>query len=256
MTTILQTVKHSFIDGVNDVPASDPFAELLMLDPTRYAMFFEDFIQFDFGDYPADSDAVALQYAVTLDTELDYDVSFTGNTGALTLTTEGGDTEGGQFRLNASPFVMIAGKKAWYECRFNLTATTVAQYSLFLGLSTNQTGTNFIDDAGTALAVDDCWGFLSVDAEGGVDAVVRHDDEQSLLADVDALVTATNTVLSLYYDGTKTFVYKNGVEVGQIAGTHPADGTTDTMTAMVHFKSQSAEAGVLNIDYILAILER
>ena len=254
--TVLNTIQQRFTGGINDVAASDPFAELLMLDPTRYAVFFEDFIQFDFGDYPADSDAVALQYAVTLDTELDYDVSFTGATGALTLTTEGGDTEGGQFRLNGSPFTLTAGKKAWYEVRYNLTATTVAQYSLFLGLASNQTGTNFIDDAGTALAVDDCWGFLSVDAEGGVDAVVRHDDEQSVITDVHAQVTAVNVVLSLYYDGAKTYVYENGIEKGTITGTHPADGTTDTMTAMIHFKSQSAEAGVLNVDYVLAVLER
>lgn len=244
-----------FLDSLTDVPPSHPFGYLERLNPSKYAMFYEDFLQFDFGDYPADSDAVALQYAITLDAELDYDVSFGGSSGALILTTEGGDTEGGQWRLNASPFQLTANKKSWFEAKFNVTAGagTIGQESLFIGLSKNQTGTNFIDDAGTALAVDDAWGFVSYDAEAGVDAVVRDSDEVSTLADSATLVSGTNVVLSLYYDGVKTHVYKDSLKVGEISGTHP---TADALTMMIHFKSQEAAVKVLTLDYVLVIIEK
>lgn len=247
-----QSIFTHFIDGVNSVESSSPFAALDVGNPAKYAVFYEDFLNFDFGDYPTDSDAVALQYAVTLDTELDYDVSFGGSTGDLILTTEGGDTEGGQFRLNASPFKLTAAKKAWFEARLNITATTVAQYSFFVGLSTNTTGTNFIDDAGTALAVDNAWGFVSYDASAEINPVVRVSDVSSTETGTHTMVTATYAKYQLYYDGSDTHFYVDGVKKGVIEGTHP----TAAMTMMVHFKSQSVEAGVLNLDHVLVIVEK
>lgn len=246
--------KH-FVAGVNNVPESDLFGSFDGLDPTKYSVYMEDFTDFDFGDYPADSDAVALQYAITLDTELDYDVSFGGSTGDLILTTEGGDTEGGQWRLNASPFKLTAGKKAWLEVKYTVTsaAGTVGATTWFLGLSTNATGTNFIPDAGTSWAVNEAWGFGSLAGEAGVDALVIDADEQSIATDVHTQVTAVEVTLGLYYDGAQTHYYKNGSKVGTISGTHP---TGDAMTLMIHFKSQEAQAKVLNLDHIYVAIEK
>lgn len=247
------TITH-FQNGVNNVAESDPFAELALLDPSKYAIFMEDFTETDFGDYPADSDGVALKYAVTLDTELDMDVSFSGPTGALVLTTEGGDTEGGQFRLNAAPFQLTSGKKAWFDAKLKITATTIADNSFFIGLSDNVSGTNFIDDTGATIAVDEAWGFLSVAEEAGLDVIVRDNDVAGATStDIATLVTATDIRLSLYYDGTNTNAYINGVKKATLTGTHP---TGDNMTVMVHFKSQAAEAQVLTLDYMMVAIER
>ena len=246
------TVTH-LQNGVNNVTASSQFANLQLLDPTKYAVFFEDFTETDFGDYPADSDAVALKYAVTLDTELDYDVSFGGATGALILTTEGGDTEGGQFRLNAVPFQLTAGKEAWFEAKLNITATTIGAESFFIGLSDNVAGTNMFADNGSAIAVDEAWGFVSIAAEAGIDVSIRDNDVETSSTDVGTFVSGTDVVLSLHYDGADTHAYVNGIKKAQVTGTHP---TGDAMTVMVHFKSQSAEAKVLNLDYLLVAIER
>ena len=244
-----------FPNGINDVAANSPLAQLASLDPNRYAIFFEDFVETDFGDYPADSDGVALKYAVTLDTELDYDVSFGGATGALILTTEGGDTEGGQFRLNAAPFQLTANKKAWFDTVLSVTdGTALADTSLFVGLSDNVSGTTFIDDTGATIAVDEAWGFLSVTEEAGVDAIVRDNDVAAATAtDVGTLASGTNIRLTLYYNGTDTLVFVDGVQKATLTGTHP---TGDAMTVMVHFKSQSANAKVLTLDYLYVAVER
>lgn len=249
-----QTFRH-FLGGANNVAESDLFGVLDMWDPSKYSVYFEDFTDFDFGDYPADSDAVALQYAVTLDSELDYDVSFGGSTGDLVLTTEGGDTEGGQWRLNSAPFKLTAGKKAWFEVKYTVTSSagTVGATTWFFGLSSNQTGTNFIADAGTSWAVNEAWGFGSMAAEAGVDVMVFDGDEQSMVTDVHTQVTAVEVTLGLYYDGTRTHYYKNGTRLGEIAATHP---TADAMTLMIHFKSQEAQVKVLNLDHLLVILEK
>lgn len=244
-----------FTSGINDVASNSPLAQLSQLDPNRYAIFFEDFTETTFGDYPADSDGVALKYAVTLDFELDYDVSFGGPTGALILTTEGGDTEGGQFRLNAAPFQLTAGKKAWFDTVLSVTdATAIADTSLFVGLSDNVTGTNFISDNGATIAVDEAWGFLSVAEEAGVDVVIRDNDVQAATStDVGTLTTGTNIRLSLYYNGTDTLAFVDGVQKATLTGTHP---TGDAMTVMVHFKSQGAQAKVLTLDYLYVAIER
>lgn len=244
-----------FTNGISDAAENGPFGQLASLDPNRYAIFFEDFVETDFGDYPADSDAVALKYAVTLDDELDYDVSFGGATGALILTTEGGDTEGGQFRLNAAPFQLTSGKKAWFDTVLSVTdGTALADTSLFVGLSDNVAGTTFISDDGATIAVDEAWGFLSVTEEAGIDVVVRDNDVAAATStDVGTLVTATNIRLSLYYNGTDTLVFVDGVQKATLTGTHP---TGDAMTVMVHFKSQGAQAKVLTLDYLYVAIER
>jgi len=244
-----------FPNGINDSAADGPLAELASLDPNRYMIFFEDFVNFDFGDYPVDSDGVALQYALTLDTELDMDVSFGGATGALILTTEGGDTEGGQFRLNATPFQLTSGKKAFFDAVLSVTdGTAIADTSLFVGLSDNVTGTAFISDNGATIAVDEAWGFLSVAEEAGIDAIVRDNDVAAASsADVGSLVSGTNIRLTMYYNGTSTLVYVDGVHKATLSGTHP---TGDALTAMVHFKSQSANAKVLALDYLYVAIER
>lgn len=240
-----------FPNGLNSFVKEGALAELDMTNPTRYNMLYEDFVDFDFGDYPADSDGVALQYAVTLDAELDYDVSFANSN--LVLTTEGGDTEGGQFRLNASPFALASTKKAFFECKLTVTQTTIASNSLFIGLAKNQTGTNFIDDGGTAFAVDDAWGFSKVTATAAMAATVRDNDVASTSSAVHTLVTATAVKLGLYYDGTQTEVYVNDVKVATNTGVHP---TGDAMTLMIHVKSQAVEATVAAIDYVFVAVEK
>lgn len=253
-TESTQTIYQRFIGGVTDVASNDPMASLGIIDPTKYAVFFDDFTQLDTADYPADSDGVAKLYTVALDAELDYDVSFGGTTGAIIFTTEGGDTEGGQFSTTASPFKLTAGKKAFFECKFNTTAGagTIGQESFFFGLATKQASTNFIDDAGTALAVDNAWGFVTFDAEAGVDAVVRASDEQSVSTDLHTLVSGTEYVYSVYYDGVDSHFYVDGVFKATITGTHP----TAAIGPMVHYKSQEAAVKVLTLDYLFAAVER
>lgn len=245
-----------FPDGLNDSEANGPLAELEQLDPNRYATFFEDFTETDFGDYPADSDGVALKYAVTLDAELDLDVSFTGPTGNLVLTSEGGDNEGGQFRLNATPFQLTAGKKAFFDCRLSITSSagTIGQESLFVGLADNVTSTNFIAADGLSLAVDESWGFVSYDAEAGIDVAIRDNDVATATStDVGTFVSATNVRLTLYYNGTDTEAYVDGVKKATLTGTHP---TGDAMTVMVHFRAEEAQVKVLTLDYLYVAIER
>jgi len=244
-----------FPNGINDSEANGPLAQLAQLDPNRYATFFEDFTETDFGDYPADSDGVALKYAVTLDVELDLDVSFTGPTGNLVLTSEGGDNEGGQFRLNAAPFHLVSGKQAFFDCRFKIGAGagTIGQESFFIGLADNVTSTNFIAADGLSLAVDESWGFVSYDAEAGVDVVIRDNDSETSSTDVDTIVDDTFMRLTLYYNGTDTLVFADGVQVATVTGTHP---TSDAMTMMIHFRAEEVAVKTLTVDYVYIALER
>ena len=244
-----------FPNGLNDSEANGPLAELPNFDPNRYMIFFEDFVDFDFGDYPADSDGVALQYAVTLDVELDMDVSFGGATGSLILTSEGGDNEGGQWQLNAAPFQLTSGKKAFFDCKLKIDAGagTIGQESFFIGLSDNVQSTNFIAADGLSLAVDEAWGFVSYDAEAGIDVAVRDNDVASASTDVGTFADDTFVRLSLYYDGTNTQVYVDGVHKATQTGTHP---TGDAMTLTLHARAEEAAVKTFTVDYWYVAIER
>ena len=242
-------------DGISDRAASDPLAQLEMLDPTKYAVFIEDFVD---GDFVADMDGVVSGrgWTQTMGAELDLDVGLSGATGALTLTAEGGDNEGGQTYLNNATFNLTSGKKAFLETKLNIDAGalgTIGAQELFVGLAAKVTGTNFIDAGGTSLDANECWGFVSLAEEAGIDVEIHDNDTDSVTTDVGTLVDETNIVLSLYYDGTQTEIYVDGVHKGSITGTHP---TGDAMTVMIHFKSDEAIAAVLSVDYVVVAVER
>lgn len=243
-----------FPNGISDVTVSDPLAQLEALDPTKYAIIMEDFIK---SDIVADLDGLIQSgWTQTLGTELDLDMSIGGATGALIMTSEGGDNEGGQTYLNNETLQLTSGKKAFFEAKLNVdagTLGTIGAQELFVGLADKVTGTNFMAADGSDLLVDECWGFVSLAEEAGIDCHVHDNDTDSSEADVGTLVDETDIVLSLYYDGSKSHIYVDGVKKGTISGTHP---TSDGMTLMIHFKSDEAVACVLTIDYLLVALER
>lgn len=239
-------------NGINDVEPTNRLAQLKSLDPARYAIFLDDFLQ---SDMIADMDGVvASGWTQTLGTELDLDVSISGATGDLVLASEGGDNEGGQTYLNNATMQLTAGKEAFLEAKLSITAAgTIGQEELFIGLADKVTGTSLMAADGSSLDVDECWGFVSLDGEAGIDVEIHDNDVDTVEADVGTLVSATDVTLTLHYDGTDTHAYVDGAKKATIVATHP---TGDAQTFMIHFKSGEAEVKTLTIDYVFVALER
>lgn len=234
-------------DGFTALDSSDPLSNVDIGNYRKWAIFYEDFLAYDIAQ-----GAGSASYTLTATNCVD---TIGGATGTLILTLGGADNDGGQLQLTEVPFKVTSSKKLYFEARVNLTLAsggTVAANEIFVGLASEQTTTNFMNAGGTALAVDDCVGFVKYDAGAAASAVVRATDVESVTTAVWTPTDTTNFRLAFYYDGTKTEFYVDNVLKATSTGTHPSAGMTPTLW----IKAGEAKANVLNVDYIFVAAER
>ena len=232
------------LDGFSDVAQSDPLGALPFLDPTRWAVDFEDFLRYDLAQETG-------HYVLTQTNGVD---TIAGPTGVLLLTLGGADNDVAELQGAVAPWQTQTGKKLLYEARVKVAkgaGGTIGQEELFFGLATIQTTTNFMNAGGTALAVDACMGFVSYDASTSLSPVNRVADVESIEAGAASYADDTWMVLSLYHDGSSTKFYKDGTLLGDLA----AEPTT-VMTPTLFVKAGGAHAKVLHCDYYLVAAER
>ena len=123
-----------FYDGLSTVYADNPLGNLPYPDPTKYAIWMEDFII----EPEATTQWLHTQTNGTLAS------ASTGGTGVITQTLAGGDNDLSQMALASVTVALTAGKKAFFEAKVKVAkgaGGTIGQQEVFVGLATVQVGT-------------------------------------------------------------------------------------------------------------------
>lgn len=233
-----------FLSGVASVASDNPLGVLPYLDPTTWAVFFEDFLLIP----DAGEDWTHTNTNGTLA------VDSTNGCGSATLTMAGADNDLSQLYPAAGTFTLTSGKKAIFETKIRVDKATgtIGEEEIFVGLSSVQTGGNFTAADGLTMTVDDCIGFWSADGSAVINAIVRDTDVESITA-AATIVDVTDIVLSWYYDGGSTIKFY--VNDGLVAELNDVPADT-ALTPMLYIKAGEAKAKVLTCDYILVARER
>ena len=240
MTEVLHNVLHRFASGISTVRADDPLAALPYPDPTDWAIRFEDF---------------TTNYDVTqVDSEWTFTVTsctdaIVGPTGVLTLTNGGSANDLGLLQTDNQPW-QTNGKPMLYECRLKFdkgSGGDLAQSELFIGLSSNETSTNFFEGVGTVRTMDDAIGFFKYDGLATMDC--GQGENNVFSTEVNAFTLADNawTTFSWYYDGAKTEFLVDGI----LKATLTTNIATSVLGPSFFVKAGETKAPVLSIDYFL-----
>jgi hypothetical protein len=245
MPTKVHENLHRFLAGVSTVSADDPLGALPYPDPTKWCILWEDF-----GQYDA---AQATSYYTF--TQTNFTDAVVGPSGVLTLTSAGGDNDLGQLYLTQAPFQLTAAKKAIFECKCYVdagAAGTIGQQELFIGLSSIQTGNDFMAADGLSRTMDDAIGFISYDGDANIDYIQGENDVFSEGPDATTYADETWMTLSWYWNGYKTDFFKDDIKLGELTTNPP----TSVLTPMLYLKGGEAKACVLAVDYYLVAVER
>ena len=233
-------------DGFSTVVASDPLGNFAMLDPTKWAVFYDDFLAYDvtqlIGGNP---------YLFTQTNCVDTVV---GPTGVLLLTCGGADNDLGQLQTVTAPFTIVAGQKAFFEARVRVDRATgtIGQEEIVIGMTGLETGASFTAADGLSVAFNEGIAFTSYDGAATWNAVARVADVESVDAAITTYADLTFQTLSWYYDGTDIRFYVNN----SLEATLTTGEPTLVIAPVVFIKAGEAQAKVLHVDYVLAAFER
>lgn len=233
-----------FYDGISTVYASNPLGMLPRTDPTTYAMFMEDFLT------PVGTTDLWLH----TQTNGTLAGAATGGCGIITQTLAGADNDLSQLALKSVSFLMTAGKKLFFEAKVKVdkgAAGTIGEQEVFVGLSTVQVGANFTAADGLTMAADDVLGFWSKDGTANLAAIARKTDVESIESAATTYVDATWMVLSIYFNGTTAYFYKDDNGIAALTG-YPTAGLCPTL----YIKAGEAKPAVLSTDYVFVAVER
>jgi len=231
--------------GFSALPESHPLANLDIGNRFKWSEFYDDFTAYEIAQ------AAGNPYTLTATNCVD---TILGATGVLTLTLGGADNDSGQLQLTESPFQCSSTKRSFFQARFKfaLATGTIAANELFIGMATEQTTTNFMNAGGTALAVDNCIGFVKYDAGATMSSVVRVSDVEDTTSGVLTPTDGTWFTVSFYYDGANTYFYRSSNADGSdatLVATLTGDPTA-VLTPTIYVKAGEAKANVLSVDYI------
>lgn len=242
MSETTRRTLHRYLEGLSGVSADDPLAAFNGgLDPAKWAIWMEDFLFYD----------VAQGDAGWIFTQTNCTDTVVGPTGVLTLTNANADTDLGQLYPSSGVWQTNSKKLLW-ECKCKVNSVTLGQEAAFIGLSSIHTGTNFIDAAMTARAMDDAMGFITYDGNTNWTALQGENDTFSQEVDVIALEDDTFIQLGCYFNGSITKFYKDRALVATLTTNEP----TSVLTPMMFVKAGAAEGQILSVDYFWLAAER
>ena len=236
-----------YFEGIGSINSDNPIGMLPYLDPTKWCVWMEDFV--NVPELTSQWTHNAIDGIVSVDS--------TGGTSSLVQAlggTHATDNDYSQLypTVTVGNFTFASGKKLIFEAKVMVTAAgTIGLQELFVGLGTVQATNNFIDALGLLLTVDNCVGFWSPDATATIKCVSRVADVESIQSAATTYATATQMVLSFYFDGTTVAFYKNDVQIGHLF-TYPTAG----VTPVLWIKCGEAQIISLKTDYILVARER
>lgn len=234
-----------FLNGISNVSIDNPLGRFPYLDPTKYAIWFEDFLHYDV----AQGDAAWILDVVNAGAD-----AVVGPTGVLTLTLTGAADSVGLQQSNGV-WQLTSGKKAIFKTRCKIVkgGGTIGQEGFVIGLTSVQTTTNFMDaPPPTTRAFDDGWCFTSYDAT--VDIIAMQGENEVFSTEVGCATYADDTwmTLAIYWDGTKSTFYKDDAVLCEITTNPP----TSVISPVMFISAGEAQADALHCDYMFCGFER
>lgn len=234
-----------FLNGITNVAIDNPLGRLPYLDPTKWAIWFDDFLHYDV----AQGDAAWILDMVNAGAD-----AVVGPTGVLTLTLTGAADSLGLQQSNGV-WQLTAGTKAIFKTRCKIVkgGGTIGQEGFFVGLTSVQTTTNFMDaPPPTARAFDDGWGFLSYDNTTDIIALQGEADVFSTEVGCTTYADDTWMTLAIYWDGYKSTFYKDDAVLCEITTNPP----TSVISPVMFISAGEAQTDALHVDYAFMAVER
>ena len=233
------------LNGISNVTIDNPLGRLPYLDPSKWAMWFDDFLHYDV----AQGDAAWILDVVNAGAD-----AVVGPTGVLTLTLTGASDSMGLQQSNGA-WQLTAGKKAIFKTRCKIVkgGGTIGQEGFVIGLTSVQTTTNFMDSPpATTRAFDDGWCFTSYDAT--TDVIAMQGEADTFSTEVGCTTYADDTWMefAIYWDGYKSTFYKDDAVLCEITTNPP----TSVISPVAFFSAGEAQTDALYVDYMFMAVER
>lgn len=202
-------------------------------DPSVFHEYFNDFDAFDAAGDWTNTHTGSVTNAVAA-----------GNGGILSMANSAANNDLDSLQLNAASFAIVAGSKAWFKCRFNISNATNA--ALTIGL---------IQTTTTPLTVTDGLWFSKAAASTSLNFNIAKSSAVTTLSSVATLANTTYLNVGWHYNGSSAVdVYINNVRV---AGTTVLTNLpTANLNVTMAVANGTAAANTLLVDYILASTER
>lgn len=104
-----------------------------------------------------------------------------------------------------------ATKQFYFETSVTLTTADLIQNEMFVGFTTDATGSAHQADDGTAWTFDNGFGFGRLDAATEIDFISRDGDAEQTIGLGENFATATRVTLACYYDGSKFNIFRDNL---------------------------------------------
>ncbi len=218
----------------------EAFGFLPIPSPDKLHIDFTDFNVYAAGDWTVTETDAGATEALT-----------DGDGGQLLITNTAADNDIVVLRRVKEAFVVRAGKKSWFACRFKTSEAT--QADLAIGLH--------VDDASpVASAPSDGIYFRKDDGDANIDLSVMIDAAEATVATaLGTLVADTMVTVAWYFDGAATVRgYIDGVQVCTLTLSAANLAALDDETLTMSFAHQEGEAvaHTATIDFWFAANER
>lgn len=233
-----------FPNGLTNVKGNKPMANYGFPDPSIWHSCFDDFDWYLASDWAIT--AIGTGTSALNDTD----------GGALLITNSALDNEGRQHQKVGESFLLIAGKKAVFKTRLQVSDAT--QSDLLIGLAV--TDTTLLGAVGGDGVTDGIF-FYKDDGIATLNISCQKDITTGQLqaTSIATLVSGVFMELAWYYDGSSSIEYfVDGVKKGTLDLTStPTTYLPDTeLTVSFALLNGEAVAKTVTIDYILAAIER
>lgn len=174
------------------------------------------------------------------------------------------DNEGVAIR-SAPCYRIAAGQgRLWFECRIKRLNVTDSKYNIFAGLMENvAVSTSVPITTSDAMADKNFVGFQGVFADGDqFDTTYKADGvtQVTVGADAVAVVADTYVKIGMYFDGSRLYFYKNGVQLADskaISGTAGTDFPSDiNLGVCIGMMAGDGADFSMNLDWVKVFQER
>jgi hypothetical protein len=222
------------VNGITNVADNNILADFGMLDPSKWIVHFDDFVNFNAADWT--------------ETKVGTGSTAIGNVAggviASTTTTTSGDSN--YLQKTTRGFSLSSGKRAFFKARVSLD--NILTSSMIVGLQVSTTLPK--------VATDGIYFFKN--SANSVDFFCRKDTTtgSTSATAVATMVNSTFMELAWFYDGDSTCYYAvDGVVKGSVSAT--AAFLPDTVLSVSFgFETNAAAARTGTVDYVFAAVER
>lgn len=221
-----------FPNGVSNANLNTVFADMGLLDPSKFHKYENDFDTYIAANWTITSVGAATRALANEDG------------GALLITNAAADDDSSFLNKKGESFKFVAGKKLAFKARFKISE--VLQSDMIIGLQITDT---------TPLDVTDGVFFQKSDGSANLDFVVEKNNVATTKSAIKALVDDTYVSVGFIYNGVdKIDFFVDDERLGTSVLTNLPDD--EELTISFGIQNGEAVAKTMSIDYINVIKER